>query len=117
MDRGGSERNERGGTILKTIEERLTAIESRLNSRELPNKGDGKNPVGKVLRQRRKAYGLSMSQVNKRGGPSTAFQCDIENEHRANVTVLKLIEWCAAIGCEPIMVFADIYSETKGATA
>ncbi len=58
-----------------------------------------------------------MSQVNKRGGPSTAFQCDIENGHRANVTVLKLIEWCAAIGCEPIMVFADIYSETKGATA
>lgn len=46
-----------------------------------------------------------------------AFQCDIENGHRANVTVLKLIEWCAAIGCEPIMVFADIYSETKGATA
>ena len=69
--------------------------------------------IGDVLRQRRKAYGLTMRQVLSRGGPCIAFQSDVEKGKRQNVSVVKLIAWCNAIGCEPIMVFADIVSKTK----
>lgn len=98
---------------MKTVEERLTTIETRLNSRALPDKAPGDCPTGRVMRQRRKAYGLAMHQVKSRGGPSIAFQSAIENGKQTVVSVPVLIRWCAAIGCEPIMVFADIVSEMK----
>ena len=69
--------------------------------------------IGRILKQRRTAYGLTMGQVRERGGPTKAYQSDVENGKRNNVGVLMLIAWCNAIGCEPIMVFGDLVGEIK----
>jgi len=95
------------------IEERLDRIERRLFAPAPREMIDGNNVVGSVLRQRRKAYGLTYREVKARGGPSSSFQSEIESGKKNNVGVPMLIQWCLAIGCEPIMVFADIVSGMK----
>ena len=56
------------------IEQRLAAIEARLNGRQLADKSHSTSAIGAVLHQRRLAYGLPMHAVKARGGPSIAFQ-------------------------------------------
>ena len=92
---------------IANIEQRLSAIESRLNGRQLADTLKQTSATGAVLHQRRLAYGLPMHAVKARGGPSIAFQSAIENGKQTVVSVPVLIRWCAAIGCDPVEVFAD----------
>ena len=71
------------------------------------------NGIGHILRQRRTAYGLTMRQVHERGGPTMAYQSDVESGKKDNVGTATLVRWCDAIGCEPIMVFGDFVSAMK----
>jgi hypothetical protein len=95
------------------IEQRLAAIEARLNGRQLADKPHSTSAIGAVLHQRRLAYGLPMHAVKARGGPSIAFQSAIENGKQTVVSVPVLIRWCAAIGCDPVEVFSDIIQTQK----
>ena len=99
--------------MTKTIKERLDRIERQLFAPAPREIIAHDNAIGSVLHQRRKVYGRSMAEVKARGGPSVSFQSDVENGKLANVSVTMLIRWCAAIGCEPIMVFGDIVSGMK----
>ena len=94
------------------IEQRLAALEARLNGRQLADKPHSTSAIGSVLHQRRLAYGLPMHAVKARGGPSIAFQSAIENGKQTVVSVPVLIRWCAAIGCDPVEVLADIIKGT-----
>ena len=95
------------------IEQRLSALEARLNGRQLADKPHSTSAIGAVLHQRRLAYGLPMHAVKARGGPSIAFQSAIENGKQTVVSVPVLIRWCAAIDCDPVEVFADIVKGTQ----
>jgi len=69
--------------------------------------------IGKIIKQRRTAYGLTMRQVRERGGPTQAYQSDVERGKKDDVGTATLLRWCDAIGCEPIMVFGDFVSSVK----
>jgi hypothetical protein len=64
--------------------------------------------IGKIIRRHRVANVKTMRQVKQAGGPSIAYQCDVENGRRQNVGVLTLICWCNAIGVEPSKIFDEI---------
>lgn len=99
---------------MSDLEERVAAIESRLNSRALPERGDGKSAVGAVMRQRRKAAGLPMHEVTSRGGPSAGFQSEIESGRKSEVGLKTFIRWCQAIGCSPTNAMDDILEAMEG---
>ncbi len=67
--------------------------------------------IGRILRRRRLAFGLTMRQIHKRGGPTPAYQCDVERGKREGVTIPMFLRWCRALGCDPMLTFADIIGE------
>jgi len=47
--------------------------------------------IGKIMRQRRTAYGLTMQKIRERGGPTMAYQSDVETGKKDNVGIATLL--------------------------
>ena len=69
--------------------------------------------TGEIIKSNRLSVNATLQSVLDAGGPSKAYQSEVENGKRDNVGALTLIRWCDAIGCDPVFVFAEIVRETK----
>lgn len=59
--------------------------------------------LGKIMHDIRKQRGLSMRDIHTAGGPTPAFQCDIERG-RKSVSVKTLWRWCIAVDTSPVIM-------------
>lgn len=53
---------------------------------------------GSLLKWARRQQGLTMRQVRERGGPCPAYQSEVENGVKAEVTTELLLSWVGALG-------------------
>ena len=67
--------------------------------------------ISEIMRSRREAARITRGEVYRRGGPITIDQYDLEASNDIEVSVL--IDWCRAIGCDPVEVFTEIVAERK----
>lgn len=67
--------------------------------------------IGKVIKQKRTSVGMTMRTVRERGGPTIAYQHDVESEKRNNVGIATFVKWCRAIGVSAVDTLAEIAAE------
>lgn len=68
--------------------------------------------IGDEIRQARKYSGWSMREIHERGGPSPAYQSEVETGKRAGVTIPCFFRWSEAIGVDPVELLDVIYQKT-----
>ena len=68
--------------------------------------------IGDEIRDARQYKGMSLRQVHEGGGPSIAYQSDVERGKRGSVSIPCFFRWSEAIGVDPIELLDVIYQKT-----
>lgn len=64
--------------------------------------------VGKLLKSAREQQGLTMRDVQLRGGPAPGYQSEVEKGQKNEVSAEKLYGWCRALGVTPAFARGQI---------
>lgn len=64
--------------------------------------------IGRLLKWAREQQGLTMRDVQLRGGPAPGYQSEVENGQKGEVSAEKLYAWCRALNVTPAFARGQI---------
>lgn len=63
---------------------------------------------GERIKWAREQQGLTMREIQHRGGPAPAYQSEVENKRKAEVSAEKLYAWCRVLTITPAFARGQI---------